>query len=60
MTAGTYKVRKDSIDIPDLDAMTRIEALVWLNQETYATGSGLRTRPNPLAGIGEAISLHVS
>lgn len=55
----TYKVRKDSIAIPDLDAMTRIEALVWLNQETYATGSGLRTRPNPLAGMGEALTVIV-
>jgi hypothetical protein len=55
----TYKVRKDSIEIPDLDAMTRIGALCWLNQETYATGAGTRTRLNPLAGLGDAIKVRV-
>lgn len=55
----TYKVRKDKIEIPDLDAMTRIAALVWLNEETYPTGAGTRTRPNPLAGMGGAIRVNV-
>jgi hypothetical protein len=55
----TYKVRKDNIEIPDLDSMERMAALVWLNQETYASGAGTRTRPNPLAGLGDAIRLEV-
>jgi hypothetical protein len=55
----TYKVRKDRIEIPDLEAMPRIEALQWLNLETYPTGHGIRTKPNPLAGLGDAINLEV-
>lgn len=56
---NTYKVRKDSIPIPDLDAMERMAALIWLNQETYASGRGTRSRPNPLAGMGEALTVIV-
>lgn len=48
----TYKVRSRKTEIPDLDAMERIAALIWLNQNTYPTGAGTRTRPNPLAGYG--------
>ena len=55
----TYKVRKDKTEIPDLDAMERMAALVWLNQETYATGTGTRSRPVSLAGMGDAINLIV-
>ena len=55
----SYKVRKDSIVIPDLDAMERMAALSWLNQETYATGSGTRSRPVNLRGLGDAISVIV-
>jgi hypothetical protein len=54
----TYKVRKDSIEIPDLDAMTRMEALVWLVAETYPLNTNHR-RPNPLTGMGGAIGLSV-
>lgn len=55
----TYTVRSYSTEIPDLEAMTRTAALVWLNGNTYATGRGTRTKPNPLAGLGEVISLEV-
>ena len=55
----TYKVRKDSIEIPDLDAMERTTALIWLNQETYASGAGTRSRPLSLQGLGDAINLTV-
>jgi len=55
----TYKVRSDTIEIPNFARMTRMGALVWLNQNTYATGSGTRTKPNPLAGLGDAIRLEV-
>lgn len=54
----TYKVRKDKIEIPDLDAMTRMEALCWLVAETYPLGTNHR-RLNPLAGMGGAIRLEV-
>ena len=54
----TYKVRKDKIEIPDLEAMSRHEALTWLIQETYPLGTNHR-RPNPLAGMGGVISLNV-
>ena len=37
----------------------RMAALIWLNENTYATGAGIRTRPNPLAGMGDAIKLNV-
>lgn len=55
----TYKVRKDNIEIPDFDSMGRMAVLVWLNQETYASGVGTRSQPNPLAGLGDAIRLEV-
>lgn len=55
----TYKVRKDCVEIPDLHSMERIEALMWLNSETYPAGRGTRTMPNPLAGLGDAINLTV-
>jgi hypothetical protein len=55
----TYKVRKDSIAIPDLGAMERMAALIWLNQETYTAGAGTRSRPVNLTGLGDAISVIV-
>lgn len=55
----TYKVRKDSIAIPDLNAMERMAALIWLNQETCASGRGTRSRPNPLVGMGDALTVIV-
>ena len=54
----TYKVRKDKIEIPDLDAMPRMEALCWLVAETYPLNTNHRL-PNPLAGMGGAIGLTV-
>ena len=53
----TYTVRKDKIDLPDLDAMSRFEALQWLSRETYPTGAGTRTKPNPLAGMGSILTV---
>lgn len=49
-----YKVRKSKIEIPDLKAMSRIAAILWLCRETYPTGY---SRPNPLAGFAGAISV---
>lgn len=49
-----YKVKSDKIDIPDLQAMERFSALVWLNRHTYPRGY---SKPNPLAGLGDAIKV---
>jgi hypothetical protein len=46
---------KGNVSIPDLSAMSRIDALIWLNRNTYRRGYSRVT--NPLAGIGNAISL---
>ena len=54
----TYKVRSRNTAIPDLAAMDRMAALIWLNENTYARGTNHR-RPNPLAGMGGAIKLNV-
>jgi hypothetical protein len=55
---STYKVRSDTIEIPDFGAMTRIAALQWMNRNTYARGYSRRA-PNPLAGLGTAITVSV-
>jgi hypothetical protein len=47
-----YKVKSNKIEIPDLAAMPRISALLWLNTNTYPRG---HSKPNPLAGLGDAI-----
>lgn len=51
---ASYAVRSDKIDIPDLLAMSRFDALQWLISNTYARGY---SRPNPLAGFGGAIKV---
>lgn len=47
----TYKVRSRSIEIPDLDAMERTGALVWLVRNTYPTGTNHRRLAPNLAGL---------
>ena len=49
-----YKVKSNSIAIPDLRALPRIEALLWLCSNTYPKGY---SRPNLLAGFGSVISI---
>ena len=51
-----YKVKSDKVQIPDLKSLPRISALIWLNTNTYPRGY---SRPNPLAGIGDAIKVGV-
>lgn len=53
----TYRVRSDRIEIPDLEAMPRIEALVWINQNTYRRGYS--QPPSPLAGLGDVLAVRV-
>lgn len=46
-----YKLRSRKTDVPDLSAMDRMSALVWLNRNTYPQGtSHRRPRPN-LSGL---------
>lgn len=51
----TYKVRSTKIEIPDFTPMERIAVLMWLNRYTYPRGY---SKPNPLQGIGGAITLN--
>jgi hypothetical protein len=51
-----YAVKNDKIEIPDLASLDRIAALIWLNQNTYKRGHTTR-KPNPLAGLGDAINV---
>lgn len=54
----TYKVRSTKVEIPDLDALPRFEALGWLIRNTYPRGY---SRPmSPLAGLGAAININQS
>jgi hypothetical protein len=41
-----YKVRSRKTEIPDLDAMDRTAALIWLLRNTYPRGTNHR-RPAP-------------
>lgn len=49
-----YSVKSHKIEIPDLKAMPRFDALQWLISNTYPRGY---SRPNPLAGFGGAIAV---
>ena len=56
---STCKVRSDKIEIPDFEQMDRFAVLIWLNKHTYPTGAGIRTKPNPLQGLGSAIKVNM-
>lgn len=43
----TYTARAWHVDIPDLNAMTRTAALLWIMRNTIPTGVGIRTAPAP-------------
>lgn len=47
----TYALRSNSIEVPDLDAMSRLAALVWLNQNTVAKGRSTRPVQPNLSGL---------
>ena len=49
-----YKVKSDKIEIPDLLSMPRMSAILWINAHTYPSGY---SKPNPLAGLGDAIAI---
>lgn len=46
-----YSARKYHVQIPDLDAMSRLEALVWLNQNTHKCGHSTKAPVPNLAGL---------
>jgi hypothetical protein len=49
---NTYCLRSSRTEIPDLDSMERMAALIWLNRNTVARGYS-RPRPN-LRGYADA------
>lgn len=51
---STYSLRSYKTEVPNLDAMSRIEAKLWLCQHTVPRGY---SRPSPLAGFGGAINV---
>jgi hypothetical protein len=53
-----YSCRRYNVEIPDLGAMSRTGALVWLLQNTTPVGYSRNPGVN-LAGLGEAIRLEV-
>ena len=53
-----YKVRRQEVEVPDLAVMDRMGALIWLNRNTYGKGRS-NVKPNPLAGLGEILSVEI-
>ena len=53
---SSYKVRSDTIALPDFARMERVEILQWLCRHTYGRGYG---RPHPLQGFSGAINMTV-
>jgi len=49
-----YRVRSNTVAIPDLTQMERLAALLWLNTNTYARGYSRQS--NPLQGYGGSIT----
>lgn len=54
---SVYKLRSRKTVVPDLGAMDRMAALIWLNRNT--TRRGYSKAPSPLQGMGGAIGLQV-
>lgn len=46
-----YSCRSYNVEIPDLSAMTRTGALVWLNQHTVKRGHSTKPPAPNLAGL---------
>ncbi|RIS70550.1 hypothetical protein D2E54_24370 [Mycobacteroides abscessus] len=46
-----YSARKYDIEVPDLDSMSRLEALVWLNQNTCKRGHSTKAPEPNLRGL---------
>jgi hypothetical protein len=50
-----YKVRSRKTEIPNLDAMDAIPALMWLNRNTYPTGTNHRPAAPNLRGLSVSV-----
>lgn len=46
-----YSARTYDVQVPDLDTMSRLEALVWLNQNTHKRGHSTKAPMPNLAGL---------
>lgn len=51
----SYKVRSNTIEIPNFGEMERIAVLMWLNKHTYARGHSRQS--NPLQGLGGVLGV---
>lgn len=51
-----YRVRSNTVDLPDLKAMNRFDALIWLNRHTYARGHSTKSNVN-LRGYSGAVTV---
>ncbi len=47
----TYSARKYDIEVPDLDSLSRLEALIWLNQYTCKRGHSTKAPEPNLCGL---------
>jgi hypothetical protein len=52
---NTYKLRSRKIEIPNFDTMTELEALIWINRNTFPRGR--QRAANPLIGLSGAITV---
>ncbi len=50
-----YSTRTYDITVPDLNEMTRIEALVWLNHNTYKRGHSTKPPTPNLSGLSMVV-----
>ena len=48
---NTYVAKSYNVEIPDFSEMSRIEALVWLNKNTYKRGHSTKPPAPNLAGL---------
>ena len=51
-----YKLRSRKTEVPNLEIMDSLSAHIWLNRNT--TARGYSKAPNPLIGMGGAITLN--
>jgi hypothetical protein len=50
-----WSLKSRKTEVPDIEHMDRFDALIWLNRNTIPRG--YHKAPNPLTGMGGAISL---
>ena len=50
-----YKLKRHNLEVPKLEEMERMAALMWLNQNTWPRG--YQKPAHPLTGIGGAVTI---